>query len=83
MKQDWVFIRMGGDHYKCECERCNCDLRVMLPVGIEDFIDAMNSFGNRHRRCRPTLQSERLQLLRTLRRRAKETGSFTFTMGVK
>ncbi len=80
---DWVFVRSRGDHYQIECERCPGELRVMLPVPMTDFIDAMNGFGDRHRRCEPTLQSERLLLLRALRRRAKpEGGSFTITMGL-
>lgn len=80
---DWVFVRSGGDHYRIECERCAGELRVLLPVGITDFVDAMNGFGDRHGTCEPTLKSARLLLLRALRRRAKpEGGSFTITLGL-
>ena len=81
-KRGWVFVRMGGDHYKFECERCRAELKIGLPAPMQDFIDAMKVFGKRHRRCKPTLQSERLYLLAILRRRAKQTGSFTLTLGL-
>ncbi len=80
---DWVFVRSVGDHYKIDCERCPGELRVLLPVPIQDFCDAMKGFGDRHRHCEPTLKSERLLLLRALRRRAKpEGGSFTISLGL-
>lgn len=80
---DWVFVCSGGGHYKIDCERCQGQLRVMLPVPLTDFCDAMNGFGKRHKRCRRSLRGERLQLLHLLRRRAKpEGGSFTITMGL-
>ena len=82
---DWVFVRVGsgGRTYDIDCERCGGSLRVLLPVPVPDFIDAMNGFGKRHKRCRRSLRGERLQLLHLLRRRAKpEGGSFTITMGL-
>lgn len=78
----WIFVRMGGDHYRLVCERCPGELRVLLPVPMQDFLDAMKGFGDRHRECEPTVKSERLQLLAVLRRRAwPEGGSFTITLG--
>jgi hypothetical protein len=87
MKRDWIFVHApGGDHtdrYGFECERCRSVLTVLLPVSLEDFVDASMGFQIRHRRCMRSLHGERCQLLGALRRRANPAGgSFTITLSV-
>ena len=84
MKREWVFIRSLGHAYRCECLRCESFLDVGLPVAMDDFLDVIKVYGQRHKRCSRTLRSERRELCALLRRRANPGGgSFTFTLGIR
>jgi len=83
MARDYMWIQDCQDHYKLRCDRCESWIGVMLPAPMNDFIDFIGAYNDRHKCCRPTLRSARLELVQALHRRANPGGgSFTLRLGL-